>query len=111
MHLPKDDAALTPPMGWNSWDCFAAGVTEEQLLANAAGLARLKAFGWEYVVCDIQWSEPLPPVRETRALYTGSSRRSLWMPGEGRSRQSIDSPHQKAEEAFGRLPTGSTPWG
>ena len=59
MHLPKDDAALTPPMGWNSWDCFAAGVTEEQLLANAAGLARLKAFGWEYVVCDIQWSEPL----------------------------------------------------
>ena len=27
--------ALTPPMGWNSWDCYGAAVNEEQLLANA----------------------------------------------------------------------------
>ena len=59
MRLRKDNAALQPPMGWNSWDCFAAGVTEKQLLDNAAGLAQLKSCGWEYVVCDIQWSEPL----------------------------------------------------
>ena len=59
MRLRKDNAALQPPMGWNSWDCFAAGVTENQLLDNAAGLAQLKSCGWEYVVCDIQWSEPL----------------------------------------------------
>ena len=58
MRLRKDNAALQPPMGWNSWDCFAAGVTEKQLLDNAAGLAQLKSCGWEYVVCDIQWSEP-----------------------------------------------------
>jgi len=55
----KNQAALTPPMGWNSWDCYAATVTEEQLLGNAEYMAKhLKAYGWEYVVCDIQWSEP-----------------------------------------------------
>ncbi len=51
--------ALTPPMGWNSWDCYGAAVNEEQLLANADYMAKnLKDYGWEYVVCDIQWSEP-----------------------------------------------------
>ena len=51
--------APTPPMGWNSWDCYGAAVNEEQLLANADYMAEhLKDYGWEYVVCDIQWSEP-----------------------------------------------------
>ncbi len=48
-----------PPMGWNSWDCYGAAVNEEQLLGNAEYMRdNLKAYGWEYVVCDIQWSEP-----------------------------------------------------
>lgn len=51
--------AKTPPCGWNSWDCFGAGVNEEQLRANADYMAKnLKRYGWEYVVCDIQWYEP-----------------------------------------------------
>lgn len=50
--------AETPPMGWNSWDCFGTGVTEEQTRQNADYLAdHLLAFGWEYVVVDIQWYE------------------------------------------------------
>jgi len=56
----KNLNALQPPMGWNSWDCYAANVTEKQLLANAAYMQKyLLPFGWEYVVCDIQWYEPL----------------------------------------------------
>lgn len=56
----KNEAALTPPMGWNSWDCFAANVTEDELLANARALKEnLADFGYKYVVCDIQWSDPL----------------------------------------------------
>ncbi|MDR3173674.1 MAG: glycoside hydrolase family 27 protein [Treponema sp.] len=56
----KDQCALTPPMGWNSWDCYAATVTEEQLLQNAEYMQKnMRAFGWEYIVCDIQWYEPL----------------------------------------------------
>ena len=49
--------AQTPPMGWNSWDCYGAAVTEETVRANADYMAQyLKPFGWEYVVVDIQWS-------------------------------------------------------
>ncbi|MCX7655918.1 MAG: glycoside hydrolase family 27 protein [Treponemataceae bacterium] len=51
--------APTPPMGWNSWDCYGASVTEQEVRANAAFMAEyLKPFGWEYVVVDIQWYEP-----------------------------------------------------
>lgn len=53
------DWAKTPPCGWNSWDCFGAGVNEEQLIANADYMAKhLKQYGWEYIICDIQWYEP-----------------------------------------------------
>ncbi|MDR3173017.1 MAG: glycoside hydrolase family 27 protein [Treponema sp.] len=58
--MNKDQWALTPPMGWNSWDCYAANVTEEQLLRNAEYMAeKMLPFGWLYIVCDIQWYEPL----------------------------------------------------
>ena len=51
--------AQTPPMGWNSWDCYGAGVTEDELLGNAEFMRdRLKQYGYQYVVCDIQWYEP-----------------------------------------------------
>ena len=57
--MNKNDLAKTPPMGWNSWDCYGAAVNEEQLLSNAEYMAKnLKDFGWQYVVCDIQWYEP-----------------------------------------------------
>ena len=49
--------ADTPPMGWNSWDCYGAEVTEETVRKNAEYMAAyLKPFGWEYIVVDIQWS-------------------------------------------------------
>jgi hypothetical protein len=51
--------AGTPPMGWNSWDCYGTTVTEAEVRANADYMAkRLKQHGWQYVVIDIQWSEP-----------------------------------------------------
>lgn len=51
--------APTPPMGWNSWDCFATTVTEDQTKAQADYMAaQLKSHGWQYIVVDIQWYEP-----------------------------------------------------
>ena len=51
--------ANTPPMGWNSWDCYGAAVTEDTVRKNAEYMARyLKPYGWEYVVVDIQWARP-----------------------------------------------------
>ncbi len=47
------------PMGWNSWDCWGAAVNEDTVRNNAQFIAEnLKQYGWEYVVVDIQWSEP-----------------------------------------------------
>ncbi len=55
----KNYVAKRPPMGWNSWDCYGASVTEDILLGNAQYMAEnLKQYGWEYVICDIQWYEP-----------------------------------------------------
>lgn len=49
--------AKTPPMGWNSWDCYGAAVTEDTVRKNAEYMAEhLKEYGWEYIVVDIQWS-------------------------------------------------------
>lgn len=48
--------AKTPPMGWNSWDCYGPTVEEHEVKANADYMAKyLKKHGWEYVVVDIRW--------------------------------------------------------
>ncbi len=48
--------AKTPPMGWNSWDCYGPTVTENEVKANADYMAeKLKQHGWEYIVVDIRW--------------------------------------------------------
>lgn len=50
------DWAPTPPMGWNSWDCYGPTVEEKEVKANADYMAEhLKSFGWQYVVVDIRW--------------------------------------------------------
>ena len=55
----KKTLAPTPPMGWNSWDCYGAGVTEKALRENARFMAaHLLPYGWNTLVCDIQWYEP-----------------------------------------------------
>ena len=54
--MNKNLCALTPPMGWNSYDYYDTAVTEDRVRANARVMAdKLRDFGWEYVVVDIQW--------------------------------------------------------
>ena len=54
--MNKNDFAKTPPMGWNSYDYYDTTVNEEQVRANAAFMAeKLKEYGWEYIVVDIEW--------------------------------------------------------
>lgn len=48
--------AQTPPMGWNSWDCFGPTVVESEVKENADYMSEhLLEYGWEYVVVDIRW--------------------------------------------------------
>lgn len=62
MNAQQDDAsvigswAVTPPMGWNSWDCYGPTVVEKEVKQNADYMAdHLLKYGWEYVVVDIRW--------------------------------------------------------
>lgn len=53
--MDKNKFAITPPMGWNSYDYYDTTVNEEQVKANALYMAEhLKEFGWEYIVIDIE---------------------------------------------------------
>jgi alpha-galactosidase len=59
--------AQTPPMGWNSWDCYGAGVWQTDALANADYMAaNLKSHGWNLITIDIQWYEPLAHTTQYR---------------------------------------------
>jgi hypothetical protein len=48
-------------MGWNTWDCYGAAITESEFRACADVLAeRLLPSGWQYAVVDIQWYDTDP---------------------------------------------------
>jgi hypothetical protein len=50
------DWATTPPMGWNSWDCYGPTVTETEVKTNADCMSKfLKQYGWQYIIVDIRW--------------------------------------------------------
>ena len=53
---PAAKVALTPPMGWNSWDAYGLTITEDQFRANVQVEANeLKSLGWQYAVIDEGW--------------------------------------------------------
>jgi alpha-galactosidase len=49
--------ALTPPMGWNSWNHYSSRVSQEIVLENAKAMASsgLMDHGWTYVNMDDTW--------------------------------------------------------
>ena len=52
-------AQKTPPMGWNSFSCYGASVTEQEVKANADMMAaHLREYGWQYIVVDFCWFYP-----------------------------------------------------
>ncbi|MGN6180705.1 MAG: putative Ig domain-containing protein [Mucilaginibacter sp.] len=52
-----EQIALTPPMGWNSWNIYGSKVTQELLLANARAMVSsgLINHGWSYMNIDDTW--------------------------------------------------------
>jgi len=49
--------ALTPPMGWNSWNKFGCNVSEDLIKSMADGMVAsgMKDTGYQYVVIDDCW--------------------------------------------------------
>ena len=55
-----DALALTPPMGWNSYDAYGDSVCESEVLTNAEWLKEhLQPLGWDTVVVDFRWYDQL----------------------------------------------------
>ena len=52
--------ALTPPMGWNSWNCWGTSVSQEKVMASAAALINrgLADYGYSYINIDDAWEAP-----------------------------------------------------
>src|SRR5450759_1859915 len=49
--------AMTPPMGWNSWNKFACNVSEKLLkeTADAMVSSGLREAGYQYIIIDDCW--------------------------------------------------------
>ena len=60
--------ALTPPMGWNSWNKFACDVNEKTVrdTADAMVSSGMRDAGYQYVVIDDCWHGP----RDTNGFIT-----------------------------------------
>jgi alpha-galactosidase len=54
---PSANLALTPPMGWNSWNKFGCNVSEDMMrsMADAVVKSGMKDAGYEYVNIDDCW--------------------------------------------------------
>jgi alpha-galactosidase len=55
-----DQIALTPPMGWSSWNCWGASVDQDKVLSSAQAIVDkgLANHGWSYVNIDDGWQGP-----------------------------------------------------
>ncbi|MDB6116036.1 MAG: Alpha-galactosidase [Lacunisphaera sp.] len=60
--------ALTPALGWNSWNCWAGAVDQDKILRSAHALAAsgLIDHGWSYLNIDDTWQGARDPA--THAL-------------------------------------------
>jgi alpha-galactosidase len=54
---PSAGLALTPPMGWNSWNKFGCNVSQDMIKGMADALVKsgMKDAGYQYVVIDDCW--------------------------------------------------------
>jgi alpha-galactosidase len=47
-------------MGWSEWDAYGLTINEADFRANAAVLAGLRSYGWQYTLLDAGWYEQDP---------------------------------------------------
>src|SRR5436190_22635872 len=66
--------ALTPPMGWNSWNTFACDNINEKVVretADAMAANGMRDAGYVYIVIDDGWSKMQRDQKENRIADRG----------------------------------------
>ncbi len=55
-----EQICLTPPLGWNSWNCWADAVDQDKVLRSARAMVKsgLIDHGWTYINIDDTWQGP-----------------------------------------------------
>ena len=54
-----DKIALTPALGWNSWNCWGLSVSDDKVKTSAKTMAdKLADHGWTYINMDDGWEAP-----------------------------------------------------
>lgn len=58
-----ENIALTPPMGWNSYNVYGEGVDEQKAMSAAKAMLKfhLNDHGWTYINCDDGWQGKRDP--------------------------------------------------
>ncbi len=66
------DLALTPPMGWNSWNCWGLSVDSRKVIASAHAFtgSGLQNHGWSFINIDDGWE--IPQNREPKRDPSGN---------------------------------------
>jgi len=67
-----DQIALTPPMGWNSWNCWGLSVDAGKVIASAKTFKEkgLASHGWSFINIDDGWE--IPKDREPKRDKSGN---------------------------------------
>jgi alpha-galactosidase len=73
-------------MGWNSWDGYGTTINEVQVKANALWMSEhLKAFGWQYVIVDMEWYVANPTAEgNSRTSYYSLDKYGRYTPAVNR---------------------------
>ncbi len=63
--------AVTPPMGWNSWDSWGLTINEDEFRKTTTWFQyHLQHYGWQYVVIDEGWFAQKPEKPTGQQDYT-----------------------------------------
>ena len=79
---------LTPPMGWNSWNCWGLSVTQDKVVSSAKALIEkgLADYGYCYMNIDDGWEAPARNADGTIAVnekFPSMKELGDWLHAEG----------------------------
>ena len=87
---PQSVVAVTPPLGWNSWDAYGLTIDEAEYRANTTVLAGMKQDGWLYSVIDEGWYMEDPFAGKVEGRKYLWDKNGILIPTPGRFPSSIN---------------------